>query len=444
MLLKIKRGFDLPIDGLPRQSIDAPMLPRRVALLGADYPGLKPELRVTEGDVVKQGESLFIDRRTGVNYTAPASGILSEVNRGPKRSLHSIVIRVDGDRQVEFPTYSASELATLSSATIKENLLQAGLWAAFRTRPFNRNPHPETTPHAIFVVAIDTEPLAVDPTVVIAAYAEDFANGLNLVSRLSHCDTYVCIPAAASIPLPDNERVKTVQVSGPHPAGLVGTHIHHIDPVGAGKTAWHLNYQDVIAIGRLFKYGQLWTTRIISLGGPPVLRPRLVPVTSGCAIADVVANELQDGKFRLISGSVLSGRRVTGQDQFLGRYHTQISAIDEAASASRASTRHRFSLHGILARLMARGKKYSFDTALNGRIRPLIPLEAFEQVMPLDIMVTPLLKSLLIQDSETAGALGCLELAEEDLALCEFVCSSKQNYASALRRCLDELDVERT
>jgi Na+-transporting NADH:ubiquinone oxidoreductase subunit A len=295
------------------------------------------------------------------------------------------------------------------------------------------------------VTAIDTEPLAADPAVVIAAYGDDFADGLRLVSRLFDVDTVVCCRAGASIPSPSGKRIRLVNITGPHPAGLVGTHIHHIDPVGIGKTVWHLNYQDVIAIGRLFNGGRLWTTRIVALAGPPVLRPRLIPVVSGCDIAELVADEIGPGSVRLISGSVLSGRQIITQDRFLGRYHTQISVIDEAgtsAATKRAGAAGRVSMHGVFTRLLSRGKKFRFDTAMNGRTRALIPLELFERVMPFDILATPLLKSLLVGDAETASALGCLELVEEDLALCEFVCASKHNYGLALRRCLNQLEAE--
>ncbi|MGR8947203.1 MAG: Na(+)-translocating NADH-quinone reductase subunit A [Gammaproteobacteria bacterium] len=443
MLLKIRRGLDLPISGSPQQLIGTAISSQRVALLGADYPGLKPELKVNSGTSVKQGETLFTDRQTGVNYTAPAGGIVSEINRGPRRSLHSLVIQVDGERYLEFPKHSQSDLATLPAAKIKEILLASGMWPAFRTRPFNRNPALTARPHSIFVTAIDTEPLAVDPSVVIAEYAADFADGIQLISRLFDVNLYVCRRAGANIPVPASKLIKDVEIVGPHPAGLVGTHIHHIDPVGSAKSVWHVNYQDVIAIGRLFKYGRLWSTRIVSIAGPPVLRPRLVPVTMGCDVVEIVADELPTGALRMISGSVLSGRRVDPQDRFLGRYHAQISVIDEVTQGmpeAQPRNSRRYSFHSLLARLSARQKQTRFDTAMNGHRRPLITLGNFEQVMPLDIMATPLMKSLLIEDVESAGELGCLELAEEDLALCEFVCCSKRNYGAALRRCLSQLE----
>lgn len=446
MLIRIKQGLDLPIGGAPQQVIDGAVAATHVALLGKDYPGLKPELKVDEGDAVKLGETLCIDRRTGIRYNAPAGGVVININRGPKRSLQSIVIRVEGDEQIEFPAYSREQLSGLGAAEIKTNMLEAGLWTAFRTRPFNRIPDPATAPHSVFVTAIDTEPLAADPAVIIAAYAEGFMDGMTVLSRLFDVDVFVCCAPGAVVPLPDSEWIRRVDFAGPHPAGLVGTHIHHLDPVGAEKTVWHLNYQDVIGIGRLFTHGRLWTSRIIALAGTPVLRPRLLPITVGSAVADIVAEELGDGDCRIISGSVLSGRTAFGQDGYLGRYHTQISVVDEVSDTARQSHRgtlKKFTQHGVFSRLLARRKKYYFNTAMNGAKRPLIPLGQFEQVMPLDILATPLLKSLLINDSEAATALGCLELAEEDLALCEFVCCSKHSYGAALRRRLSELETGR-
>ena len=452
-MIKIRRGLDLPVSGAPEQVIhDGPDV-NSVAIIGFDYVGMKPTMAVKEGDRVKLGQLLFSDKRTeGVRYTAPAAGIVSAINRGERRVLQSVVIDVDGNDQEIFSQYSVAELATLDRAAIVGNLVSSGLWTALRTRPYSKVPAPASdVPSSIFVTAMDTNPLAVDPALVIAEREEDFANGLKVLKRLTDGPVHLCIAGDVKVVGGDVEGVQSHNFSGPHPAGLVGTHIHFIDPVSERKTVWSIGYQDVLAIGVLFTSGSLDTRRVISLSGPQVERPRLIRTRLGASLIELTAGELATGENRVISGSVLSGRTSSsdigdGAFSYLGRYHTQVTVILEGHQReffrymSLGTDRH--SAMPIYLSVLNKEKKISFTTNTNGSERAMVPLGNYEQVMPLDVLPTQLLRALVVGDTEMAQKLGCLELDEEDLALCTYVCVGKYEYGPILRNNLSRIEKE--
>jgi Na+-transporting NADH:ubiquinone oxidoreductase subunit A len=290
--------------------------------------------------------------------------------------------------------------------------------------------------------------LALQPEVVINEYHEDFANGLSVIAQLTEGPVFVCKSPETTILTPPSERLKIAEFSGPHPAGLVGTHIHFLDPVSATKTVWYLNYQDVIAIGKLFTTGRLWVERIIALGGPPVLKPRLLRTRLGANTNDLLLGELQDVECRAISGSVLSGRRAAGWASYLGRYHTQLSVLAEGREREFFGWimpgKNKFSILNVFLSSLSRAtRKFALTTTQNGSPRAMVPVgNNYEQVMPLDILPTQLLRSLLVGDTEMAQSLGCLELDEEDLALCSFVCVGKYDYGPVLRKNLTQIEKE--
>jgi Na+-transporting NADH:ubiquinone oxidoreductase subunit A len=326
---------------------------------------------------------------------------------------------------------------------VKEILLASGLWTALRARPYGKVPDPETTPRSIFVTALDSNPLAARPEVVIEEHRSDFAKGLTLLPRLTDGPVFLCKAPYMDLPEGDPERISTVEFSGPHPSGLPGTHIHLLDPVGARGSVWHLGYQDVIAMGKLFTSGRLWVERIVALGGPLVKRPRLIRARLGANLDDLTRGELLEGEARVISGSVLSGRRARRAENHLGRYHNQVSVIAEArAAGDRSLNGGAFSTHNLFVPSQPRKRKFSLTSALHGRQTAMVPLGGFERVMPLDILPTQLLRALLVGDTDMARALGCLELDEEDLALCSFVCPSKLNYGLLLRAALARIEKE--
>ncbi|MBQ0712616.1 MAG: Na(+)-translocating NADH-quinone reductase subunit A [Porticoccus sp.] len=457
-MIKIRRGLDLPVSGAPEQVIhDGPDV-NSVAVVGFDYVGMKPTMAVKEGDRVKLGQLLFSDKKTeGVLYTAPASGVISAINRGERRVLQSVVIDVEGNDQENFSQYSTAELASLDRAAVVENLVNSGLWTALRARPYSKVPAPASdAPSSIFVTAMDTNPLVADPTLVIAEREEDFANGLKVLKRLTDGPVHLCVSgngsaADAQIAGGDVDGVQSHRFSGPHPAGLVGTHIHFIDPVSDHKTVWSVGYQDVLAIGALFTTGCLDTRRVIALSGPQVEKPRLVRTRLGASLTELTAGELAAGENRVISGSILSGRTASidiadGAYSYLGRYHNQITVILEGHQReffrymSLGTDRH--SAFPIYLSALNKGKKISFTTNTNGSERAMVPLGNYEKVMPLDVLPTQLLRALVVGDTEMAQKLGCLELDEEDLALCTYVCVGKYEYGPILRDNLSRIEKE--
>ncbi|MGI9412793.1 MAG: NADH:ubiquinone reductase (Na(+)-transporting) subunit A [Hyphomicrobiales bacterium] len=337
-------------------------------------------------------------------------------------------------------------MAMLRRDQVTEGLLTSGLWTALRARPYGRRADPDAPPAAIFVTAMDSNPLAAKAETIVDAYRSAFADGLTVISHLSDGKVYVCQAPRAGLPTGDRDNVLAVEFAGPHPAGLVGTHIHMLDPVSANKTVWHLDYQDVIAIGKLFTTGRLWVDRVVSLAGPPVQRPRLVQTRLGASTGDLVEGELQDAKCRVISGSILSGRRAVGREAYLGRYHNQISAVAEETVATGNDRPHtsfaKFTAYSARNTGRTPRRRFALTTAQRGGRAPMVPLGGYERVMPLDVLATPLLRALLVGDSDMAQALGCLELDEEDMALCAFVCPSKIDHGGLLRQMLDRIEKE--
>lgn len=444
-MIKLKKGLDIPLAGSPKQEITTGNAITTVAVLGEEYVGMRPTMAVEVGDSVKKGQVLFEDKKNpGVKFTAPAAGTVKEINRGAKRVLQSVVIAVSGDAAETFNKYPADQLATLSAEQVKQNLIDSGLWVAFRTRPFSQSPAIDSTPRAIFVNAMDTNPLAADPAVVINADAEAFKQGLTVISRLTEGKTYLTKKAGSTIPSVTQATV--AEFDGPHPAGLVGTHIHFLDAVSAKKIVWHIGYQDVIAVGKLFTTGELNSERVVALAGPVVKNPRLVKTVLGASTSELTAGELADGQNRIISGSVLAGTTAHGVHGYLGRFHTQVSVLAEgfekhflgwiAPGAEKHSVTRAYLGH------LSPKKLFNLTTSTNGSPRAMVPIGNYERVMPLDILPTLLLRNLIAGDTDEAATLGCLELDEEDLALCTYVCPGKYDYGTILRNCLTTIQKE--
>ncbi len=447
-MIKIRRGMDIPLAGAPQQQIDSPAPARNVALVGPDYVGMKPTMAVAEGDTVKKGQRIFSDKKIeGVHFTAPASGKVVAINRGARRVFQSLVIEVGDDSDaVEFGRYSATDACALSADAIKAQLLESGQWSALRARPYSKVADPATSPAGLFITAIDTQPLAADPALVIAEQAEAFALGQDLLAAMVDCPVYLCTAPGSGIAKGSNGRIQHEEFGGPHPAGLAGTHIHYLMGASLAKVAWTIGYQDVIAIGRLFLDGVLYTERVISFGGPLVEKPRLIRTRVGADLQALVAGELKSGEARVISGSVLGGRGVQSDVAYLGRYHNQVTVVEEGRHRdfmgwlSPGVKKH--SGMGIYFSSWFGMKPANMTTNTNGSERAMVPVGAYERVMPLDILPTQLLRSLLVGDTETAQALGCLELDEEDLALCTYVCPGKYEYGPVLRDNLTRIEKE--
>lgn len=447
-MIRIKKGLDVPIDGVPAQMMKYGASVGSVALVALDYVGMKPRFAVAEGDHVKLGQLLFEDKRTpGVRFTAPGCGTVTSINRGARRKLESVEITLNGDQEEEFATYENTDLQTLSRQQVRDNLVASGLWTSLRTRPYGKVPSPTSTPHSIFVTAIDTSPLAADPLVIIAENRSYFAAGLHVATRLTDGNVFLCVAPNPDILNRAIEGVHVEEFDGPHPAGLPGTHIHFLDPVSDKKTVWHVNYQDVIAIGKLFRTGRLDVQRVVALGGPAVTKPRLLRTRVGANLDELTANELNGDGTRVISGSVLCGRHAAGPHRFLGRYHLQVSCLVEGRRREflgwLGAGWNKFSVKPVFASaIFINGRKHRFTTSMEGDARPMVPIGMYEQVMPLDMLPTFLLRALIVGDTTQAQALGCLELDEEDLGLCTFVCPGKYDYGSILRDNLTRIELE--
>jgi len=445
MYIRIRKGLDIPIAGVPEQRIYDAAAVRTVAVAGIDTPAVKPGMAVSVGDRVRAGQTLYVDKQhPDVRFTAPGAGEIVDIHRGARRVLHSVVVRLDGDEAERFDSWPADRLGSLADADVERNLLAAGLWPSFRTRPYSRIPPPGSRPAAIFVTAIDTNPLAPDPAEVVAEAAAAFARGLEVVATLADGKVWICTARNSTIPCPGGEPFRHAEFSGPHPAGLPGTHIHFLEPVGADKTVWHIGYQDVIACGELFTSGHLPTTRVISLAGPMSERPRLLRTRFGASIGDLLEGEVKKGRVRVVTGSVLNGRRAAGGLNWLGRYDNQLTVLAEGSEREflawlRPGT-HKYSSERAYAGHFVHRGRYALTTSQNGSPRAMVPIGSFERVMPLDILPTPLLKALLVGDTDKARELGCLELDEEDLALCSFVCNGKYEYGPFLRETLDDIE----
>lgn len=445
-MIKIKKGLDLPISGLPSQKIMNASSCSELAVTGADFNGMKPTMKVKEGDTVKIGDVLFECKKTdGVLYTSPANGVVKKINRGDRRVFQSVVVSNDGEENKAFTNYNDKEVSAWSKEEITSLLVESGQWVALRTRPFSKVPSISSSPSSLFINTMNTEPLAADTEVIANEYAADFVAGVEILSKLAP-KTYVTKRLGAKIPeVGEIENVQYKEFSGAHPAGLVGTHIHYIDPVSAKKTVWHIDMQEVIAIGRLFTTGKLFLERVIALAGPQVKNPRLLRTRLGACMSDLTADELKEGSNRVISGSVLNGRAKSDSFCYLGRYHNMITVIEEGTSRDFLGWQgpgfDKYSVKNTYAGKF-HNKAFAFTTKMHGSSRAIVPVGSFENVMPLDILPTQLIKSLITGNSDQAQALGCLELDEEDLSLCTFVSPGKDDFGPYLRKTLELIEKE--
>jgi Na+-transporting NADH:ubiquinone oxidoreductase subunit A len=446
----VTRGLDLPIAGAPAQVIGAARAVTQVALLPADHLGTKPRLRVQVGDEVTLGQPIWQDRtHESITVVSPGTGRVVAIHRGERRVLQSIVIALDEGASTEHAVASWHASVARDRAALRALLLDAGLWVAFRTRPFSHVPAPDTDPSALFVTAMDTNPLAPNIDVIIAERRADFDRGLAALRTLTDAPVYVGrgVGSTAGDGVPG---VTTAEFTGKHPAGMVGYHIHVLAPVSRTRIAWHIGAQDVIRLGHLVHTGRLDVTQVVALGGPPVTTPRLLRTRLGASIAELTAGEIRAGTAehdlppRVISGSVLTGREASDPVfAFLSRFHQQVSVLPEVRVRSflgwlglRAP---RFSVMPVYA---GGGAAAGFDTRMHGGPRAMVPIGAYERVMPMDLMPTHLLRAIALGDAEWAEELGVLELDEEDVALCSYVCPGKTDFGGLLRRMLETIAAE--
>lgn len=446
----VARGLDLPIAGVPAPSIHVPSPVTRVAVLPSDHRGTKPRLLVQPGDVVRRGQPLWHDRtHPALVVTSPAGGVVSAVHRGDRRALQSIVVTID-ERDTDPAVFSAhTPRVEHDAAAVRALLLESGLWMALRTRPFGHVPAPDAHPDAVFVTALDTSPLAVRVDLALADRQDDFHRGLAALRTLTDTPLFVC--RAPGSTLGDHVAgVQCAEFAGKHPAGVPGFHIHTLFPVSRSRTAWHLDAHDVVRIGHLLRTGQLDVSHVVALGGPAVQTPRHLRTRLGAHLGELLEGELvpvAPGALphRVISGSVLTGRRAEGDVfGFLSRHHAQVSVLPEVIKRRFLGfLRPDAPAYSSLPVYLGGGATAGFDTMMHGGARAMVPIGAYERVLPHDLMATHLLRAIQLGDAEWAEPLGVLELDEEDVALCSYVCPGKADYGTALRALLDTMARER-
>lgn len=401
---------------MPGEPEQAPAADKHVpvsGVLGADYPGLRPEVLVAPGDRVLAGDTLFRDRhRPDIVITAPRGGTVTKVSLGARRRLSVIEIEAGDAPPRRFEPHAEGRAAIVSL------LLASGLWTAITARPFGRIPDPDVVPDAIFVSAYDTAPLAADMDVALAGAEEVLQRGLAALEHLTEGPVYLCQGPGAPLVQPRG-RVRVERFRGPHPAGLPGTHVDRLHPVDPGRSVWQIHAQDAVAIGHLLDTGTLPTSRVIALSGAGVASPRLLRVPHGARLDLLTADEVRPGNWRLLSGSPLGGHA----GGYLHRRHWQVTvAPDHPERPAR--------------------KRGWWPTATH-RLRPpaVIPTRALDMALGPAIPAMPLIRALSAGDVETAARLGCHALLEEDIALLDYAAGGDTGLAQALRRVLDELEM---
>lgn len=453
---KIKRGLDLPIGGAPSREIDSISV-NRVALVADDFPVLKARMQVSVGDSVRRGQPLFEDRNnSGVLHTSPGSGTVVAIHRGDRRILQSIVIELsEGERSgtmsdeefQSFDSYTGAPVAGLSPEQAEALLVESGMWTSFRARPYGKTPAIGSRPAAIFVTAADSNPLTAEPEFVLADQKKDFDLGLHVIAKLTEGQTFLCVKRGSDIPSGVTAPVSVEEFHGPHPSGTAGVHIHALAPVNRKRTVWQIGYQDVASIGRLFATGKLDVQRIVALGGPPVTRPRLLKTRVGASVFEIADGESLTGDLRWISGSVFSGKACADEAYaWLGRFDNQVTVIAEGGERQFfgmvAPGFDTFCSIPAFASAINGGKSCNWTTSTNGSHRAMVPIGLYERVFPFDMEPVFLLRSIAVEDVEQAEEMGALELLEEDVALCTFVCPAKEDYGPLLRTNLEIIQKE--
>lgn len=439
--IRLKRGFNLRIDGAAEKTLVSEVNSALYGVKPTDFPGLTPKLNVKTGDKVLAGSPLFHDKvRPEILFTSPVSGTVTVISRGERRKLLEIVIEKGGD---EFIDFGKENLTDLSREKIKESLLKSGLWPSVRQRPYNIVAHPTDVPKAIFISGFDTSPLAPDYNFIAGNTSlTDLKAGIKALKKLTDGKIHLVLNGngEASEHLKNTEDVEISYFSGPHPAGNTGVHIHHLSPLNKGEVVWTVNLQDIITIGKLFTEGIYKNERIIALTGSEVLHPQYYKVRSGLSVISIVKENVKPGNLRYISGNVLTGTKINS-DGFLGFYDSQITVIPEGNYYEFFGWMkpgiNKFSFSKTFASKLFPKKSYNLDTNLHGGERAFVMTGQYEKVVPMDIYPMQLLKAILAEDIEMMESLGIYEIAEEDFALCEFICPSKIEIQSIVRKGLD-------
>ncbi|MBK8497252.1 MAG: Na(+)-translocating NADH-quinone reductase subunit A [Flavobacteriales bacterium] len=447
-IVRIRKGLDIRLKGEAEKVLAQAEPAKVVAIKPTDFHGLVPKVLVKAGDAVLAGSPLFTDKyNERVVWTSPVSGEVAEVVRGEKRRI--LQVRVLADATLRYEDFGAGDPSGMNRETIVQKLLKSGIWPLLRQRPFDIVADPAKEPKAIFISAFDSNPLAPDLDFVVRNQDADFQIGIDALAKLTKGKVHLGLsPRTSAREFLDAKNVVITAYHGPHPAGNVGVQIHATSPISKGETVWTLGAEDVLIIGRLFRTGKYDATRTVAITGSEAKAARYVRTIIGAPIKDLVG--AVGAGVRVVSGNVLTGDNV-GADGYLGSYHTQVTLLPEGDKPKFFLTDgwaspgfDTFSANRSFPTWLMPGKKFAPDTNQNGELRAFVMTGQYEAVFPFDIYPVHLLKAILANDIEGMEKLGAYEVAPEDFALCEFVCTSKINSQSIVRAGLDSLKKETT
>ena len=439
--IRLKKGLNINLLGEADKVYASVKPTERYVVKPTDFHGLTPKLAVKVGDKVKAGTTLFFDKYNDkVNFSAPVSGEVIDIVRGAKRKILEVVLKAD--EVIEYEHFISDTAKSISREQIIDTMLKAGIWPSVRQKPYDIVANPTDMPKAIFISAFNSAPLTIDNDFALYGMDELFQKGLDYITQLSSGKTHLNIDGNtnSSTVFTGAKGVVINKISGAHPAGNVGIQVHHIDPINKGEVVWYLQPQDVIAIARLFTEGKYDVSRIVALAGSQVKKPKYYRTIAGATIANLLFDNIIEGDNRIISGDILTGQHIDVNGT-LGFYHTTITVIEEGKEQEFLGWilpgLHKFSASKTFLSWLNPSKKYTLNANMHGEERAYVMTGEYEKVLPMDIYPTQLIKACMIEDVELMENLGIYEVSPEDLALCEFVCTSKIEVQSIIRHALD-------
>jgi Na+-transporting NADH:ubiquinone oxidoreductase subunit A len=437
----IYKGHNIRINGIPAKDVISIPGSGTVAISPRTFRGVKPKLLVDEGDNVQIGSPLFFDKtKPEVKWASPANGTVKTIQFGARRVIEKIEITVEGTNAISGQTFSPEQLESADRTTILTRILEANLFPLIRQRPFNKVANPKDSPRDIFISAVNTAPLSVELDPVIESEKEAFQSGITALSKLT--DGSVVVTSRKAMEL-QNAEVQTI--SGPHPAGNVGIQIHHSKPIKPSEIVWTVNTQHVITLGKLFLNGSYSPDIFVSIGGPGASNPQTVSAKVGASIGSIISNQEMENPIRLVSGDVLTGKTVE-KDNFLGFYDSAVALIPDTVGRpfmGMLALGSNDSKYSLTSTFMSFGEKlFNFNTAQNGEERAIVPIGAWEKVLPMDIYPNELFRAILAQDIDEMEQLGIWECDDEDFALCSFACPSKIDVGAVIRDGLELMELE--
>jgi len=441
-VIRTKKGLDINLAGEAEKIIQQAPTPETFAIKPPDFQGLTPKLSVKLNDKVKAGTALFFDKyNPDIKFTSPVSGEVIAINRGERRRLLEIVVKADSS--IEYEEFKSGNPSSMGKDEIKKAMLDSGLWPFIIQRPYAIIANPADEPKAIFISGFDSAPLGADYTYIATGQEKELQAGIDAMNVLSGENLYFNLKdeERANNPLENVKNATITKFNGPHPVGNVGVQINKISPINKGEVVWTVNFQDVITIGRFFLQGKFDATKFIALAGPMVKKPLYYKTMYGACISTIVNGALEEGQpLRIISGNPLTGTKIP-ENGFLGHYDSVISVLEEGLEPEFLGWGtpgfDKYSMSRAFFSWLSPKKKYNIDTNLKGGERAFVVSGQYDKVMPMDILPVQLLKAIIVEDIDLMEQLGIYEVAEEDFALCDFVCTSKIEAQEIVRKGLD-------